>query len=557
MLRSLHPSPLRLRVTAISVAVAALSSSCVSLLTEGNSEENFAAAKRDHIYGFYLQQTNKLRDLGACREAAGYFDKTTNPKSSNNFGFSSRSSDLKDDDVTALQDRIVPDARALLEACEKDTLPKLEAARQWEKLATTMKALAILPIGEADQQALLRRADTVDLLRAKATADDGVKAYAAGDYYKALSDLSFATSIARGVKSATDAEKSVYAHLEQQHKDKYVALMVKSADDAARTPATAHRALIYLGRAYDVGRDKRLLARLDTARKELLASHVYGWKVDIKGEATIARTAQEAIKAHQFAGNYQPGVAREFVAALDVGAFSVTPTEKDGSRTGHYVTGSRSVDNPEYRKLQTYVNNQQRCLANLGTAVSYSSNQTFKDQSRIGCDYHCTSYDCARRENQARLNNALRKLEKTSMTLQEDITSPWQYKTREWSQVGKAPVQLSLKHALEAGPKSSTMSLEVSYADHAHGLVEKLGLGPKSIVKKSEQDLAKEAGAKLAGLIVAEIEKDYQAWLAALPQQGERGVVLYMVMNRDGQKLNAQVEGTTGVKDAFRLVNQR
>ena len=545
----------RLPILTATIAVALAQGGCVSLLTSGGAESNFADAKRDHAYDFYVGQTKKLRDLGACREAANYFQSATDPTTSHSIMGSSRSSKLSEENLAALKDRIVDDARTLADTCEKEVLPKLEAARRWEALAGTMKAMAALPLGEADQQALLRRADTVDLLRAKATADDGVADFKAGKYYEALASLSSATSIAKAVKSATDAEKNVYVKLEQDHKDQYVAMLLKQADDAGRKPESAHRALLYIGRAYEVSRDKALAHRLETARAALLASNVYAWQVDFKGDAGISRAAQEKVQSHRFTGNFKAGTAREFAAVINVGPPTVTPTQREASRTGQYVTGSRSVDNPDYRRLQTYVMNQQRCLSGLG-GVSYNSNQVWREQEKLGCDYRCTGYECARRKNQALLNDAQAKLSRTSMTNQEDITSPWQYPTQEWSQVIKAPVQLSLKRALESSPKSSTMTLEHTYTDHAHDIVPKLGLAKKTISKKSDQELAEEAGAKLGGQVIETIETDYKTWLASLPKLGERGVVLYMLMNTDGKKLDAEIEKKTGLKNAYNLARQ-
>ncbi len=253
--RTLSGTPVSPLAVAVALTiVVAPQFGCVSLLTSGFAEDNFAGAKRDHIYGFYLQQIGKLRDLGACKEAAAYFVERFSPKTRPGFMGSRRSSELSDEDVAALDDKIKAEANALKGSCEQSSLPRLEGERRFEALADTMKSLATLPIGEQEQQALLRRADTVDLLRARATAADGEKAYNAGDYYKALSDLSYAVAIARGVKTATSEEQDVFVQLERRYRDTYLAMLLSNAEAAARSPDTAHRAVVYLGRAYELSR---------------------------------------------------------------------------------------------------------------------------------------------------------------------------------------------------------------------------------------------------------------------------------------------------------------
>jgi len=143
------------------------------------------------------------------------------------------------------------------------------------------------------------------------------------------------------------------------------------------------------------------------------------------------------------------------------------------------------------------------------------------------------------------------------MTLQEDLMAPWSYATREWSQVIKAPVQLSLKHAIDPAPKSSTMTLQHEYTDHAHDLVPQLGLGKKQITKQSDAELAESAGQKLGSQLIAEVEKDYQAWFASTPKLGDRGAVLYILMDGDGRALDAQLEAKTGVRNAHSVIRAR
>ena len=399
------------------------------------------------------------------------------------------------------------------------------------------------------------RADTTDLLRADAAVADAEKAWAAGKVYDALSGFWNAKNIAAGVKAATDEQKAKYARLVVDKERAHVDEMVKKADVAARTPATAHLAAVYLARAYEVGKDAALGRRLEAVRQELLKSHVYQWQVQFKGDARITAAAQALLKSHTFSGNLQPG-AREFVAVLDVGAFTVTPSEREGSRTGEYKTGSRSVDNPEYRQLQTYVMNQQNCLSRLGS-LGFNNNNKHNEQKNLGCATTCSSYDCSRERNQNLLREAQAKLTRTPMTNQEDLMAPWSYATREWSQTIAAPVQLSLKHALEAAPKSSTMTLKHEYTDHAHELVPQLGLGKKQIAKQSDAELAVAAGQKLGSQVVAEIEKDYQAWFAATPQLGERGVVLFTLLGGDARSMDAQVEAKTGVRNAHTILLAR
>jgi hypothetical protein len=238
----------------------------------------------------------------------------------------------------------------------------------------------------------------------------------------------------------------------------------------------------------------------------------------------------------------------------------VTPSEREGSRTGEYKTGSRSVDNPEYRNVQAFLIKQQGCLARLSEgafARSTSSSDRDRHQRDAGCAYNCSTYDCSRRGNQDKLNQAQRKLNDTPMTLQEDLMAPWSYPTREWSQVIKAPVQLSLKHALDPAPKSSTMTLQHEYTDHAHDLVPQLGLGKKQITKQSDAELAESAGQKIGSQLIAEVEKDDQAWFASTPKLGDRGAVLYILMDGDGRALDAQLEAKTGVRNAHSVLRAR
>jgi hypothetical protein len=160
-------------------------------------------------------------------------------------------------------------------------------------------------------------------------------------------------------------------------------------------------------------------------------------------------------------------------------------------------------------------------------------------------------------QSRTELNDAERKLKNTPMVLNEDVMSPWTYPTREWSQVIKAPVQLTLKHALEPASKSSTMTLQHEYTDHAHDLVAQLGLGKKQITKQSDSELADSAGRKLGSQVITEIERDYQAWFAATPKQGDRGAVLFTLLGGDARGYDAQLEKVTGVRNAHQILKAR
>jgi hypothetical protein len=333
--------------------------------------------------------------------------------------------------------------------------------------------------------------------------------------------------------------------------------MLKKAGEAARSPDTAHRAAIYLARAYEVTGDKTLGRRLAVTREALLASHVYQWQVEWKGEPRITRAAKDVVQGHKFTGNLRAGTPREFAAIVDVADFTVTPSEREVSRTDYYKTGTKSVDNPEYRKVNAAVIKQQGCVSALQPGMfssSQSGNQVHKNQKNAGCASTCSSYDCARRQSQGILKDLEHEMSKTPMTLQEDVMSPWAYPTREWSQVIAAPVQLSLKHALDAAPKPSTMTLQHEYTDHSHDLIPQLGYGKKEIVKQSDADLAKSAGEKLGNQLVAEIEKDYAVWFKATPKLGERGQVLFILLGGDARAFDQQLEAATGVQEAHRIV---
>ncbi len=112
----------------------------------------------------------------------------------------------------------------------------------------------------------------------------------------------------------------------------------------------------------------------------------------------------------------------------------VTPPQTEQTTVSHtWVTGSRTVDNPEFRTLQAFVTKQQGCLARLSPSVfastpgcsgacGSSSADRDRHQREAGCAYNCSSYDCSRRGNLDRLNQANAKLAKTSMTMSVDDT---------------------------------------------------------------------------------------------------------------------------------------
>lgn len=540
------------------VVVVALLPGCVTYLIADTVAADRQESERAHFFTFYRDQATRMADGGSCLKAAAHFEKQFVRHEQSAFGqrmAGRNSTPFSDDNLVALDERIKAAARTLTDNCLQKEAPALQQQRHFERLAELFRRLALLPLPASEQQALMLRADTTDLLRADAAVADADEAWVAGNVYEALSGYANARNIAAGVKAATDEQKAKYARLLAEKERAHVDDMLKKADVAARAPATAHLAAVYLARAYEVGKDATVGRRLEAVRQELLKSHVYQWQVQFKGEPRITAAAQAVLKQHTFSGNLQPG-AREFVAVLDVGAFTVTPTEREGSRTGEYKTGSRSVDNPEYRQLQSYVMNQQNCLSRLGS-LGFNNNNKHNEQKQLGCATTCSSYDCAREHNQNLLREAQSKLAKTPMTNQEDLMAPWSYATREWSQVLAAPVQLSLKHALEPAPRSSTMTLQHEYTDHAHELVPQLGLGKKQIARQSEAELAASAGQKLGAQVVAEIEKDYQAWFAATPQLGERGAVLFTLLGGDGRSHDAHLEAKTGVKNAHVILLAR
>ena len=535
------------------VVVTALLPGCVTYLIQDDVKAQREESKRTYYFNALKDQSFRMVKAGACARAAEHFE-------SNSVG---KASDFKNDDLPALDDRIKSSAKELVDVCLKEEAPKLQEKRRFERLAALFRALATLPIPEEEQKALVLRADTTDLLRADATVADAQKAWDAGKFYDALSGFMSAKYIAEGVKAATDEQKAKYTRLQAEKQRVYLDDLLKKAGEAGRRPETAHLAAIYLARAYEVGKDKAVGRRLEAIRQELLASHVYRWQVEWRGEPLITKAAKDVLQAHRFSGNLKAGEPREFVAVLDVGAFTVTPTEKEGSRTGEYKTGSKTVDNPEFRKLQTYVMKQQQCLMNISSFNFRNESSGFTDaqvegmKRKTGCAQFCSSAECARKVNRKLLDEAEAKLAKQPMTLQEDLMSPWAYPTREWSQVIAAPVQLSLKHALEAASKSSTMTLSHEYTDHAHDLVAQLGLGKRQITKKSDAELAAVAGRELGDKMVAEIEEDYQAWFAATPKQGDRGAVLFVLLGGAARDYDAQLEKVTGVRNAHQILLAR
>lgn len=546
------------QLLALAIAISLLPG-CVTYLIADDVAADRTESERAHVFAFHRDQATRMADGGACGKAATHFEKQFVPHEQSAFGpriAGHNSTPFTDENLAALDERIKAAARTLTDTCLNKEAPALQQQRRFERLAELFRRLALLPLPDDERAALALRADTTDLLRADAAVEDAEKAWAAGKIYDALSGFWNAKNIAAGVKAATDEQKAKYARLVVEKERAHVDDMVKKADAAARAPATAHLAAVYLARAYEVSKDAALGRRLEAVRQELLASHVFQWQVQFKGEPSIATAAQAVLKSHAFTGNLKPG-AREFVAVVDIGAFTVTPSEREGSRTGEYKTGSRSVDNPEYRELQTYVMNQQQCLQNIPAYNFRGSNSVDAMKQRTGCSYYCSSVDCARQGNLARLNEAKAKLNKTPMTKQEDLMAPWSYATREWSQVIKAPVQLSLKRALSTAPQTSTTTLQHEYTDHAHDLVPQLGLGPKQIARQSDAELATSAGQKLGLQVVGEIEKDYQAWFAATPQQGDRGAVLFTLLGGDAKHLDATLEAKTGVKNSHAILVAR
>lgn len=542
------------------VVAGLLHAGCVTYLTEDDVKAQYAESRRAHGFSFYRDQAFKIKGTGACGRAAGYFEKNFVRYEQSAFGqhtAGGNSTPFSDDDLKALDERIKAEARTLTDTCLAEQAPTLQQGRRFERLSELFRSLSKLPLPAEEQQALALRADTTDLLRAEATAADAQKAWDAGKVYDALSGFQTAKSIAAAVKAATDEQKATYAKLLDERTRQHVADMVQKATASERDPKTLHLAVVYLARAYEVGRDAAVGRKLETLRQQVLASSVYQWNVELKGEPLITKAVQATLKSHSFTGNLKAGAPRDFVAVVDVGSFAVTPAEREGSRTGEYKTGSRSVDNPEYRTVQAFLIKQQGCLARLSEGVfarSTSSSDRDRHQRDAGCAYNCSTYDCSRRGNQDKLNQAQRKLQDTPMTLQEDLMAPWSYPTREWSQVIKAPVQVSLKHALESAPTSSTMTLQHEYTDHAHELVPQLGLGKKQITKQSDAELADSAGQKLAAKVITEIENDYQTWLKNLPKLGDRGAVLFILMNADSAVVDAQLEQKTGVRNAHSLV---
>ena len=535
---------------------AALLPGCVTYLIRDNVVAERKESERTYYFNHYNDKATRIAKAGACAKAAEHFEDELVGKAQ--LSASTRNTTrFSKEDLEALDERIKSSARVLADGCLNDEAVKLKDGRRFERLSTLFRMLAILPLPEEEQKSLVLRADTTDLLRAEATAADAQKAWDAGKVYDALSGFMSAQSIASAVQAATEQEKAKYARLFEDRKRAHVDDMLKKAGEAARSPDTAHRAAVYLARAYEVTGDKALGKRLAVTREALLASHVYQWQVEWKGEPRITRAAKDVVQGHKFTGNLRASTPREFAAIVDVGDFTVTPREREGSRTDYYKTGTTSVDNPEYRKVNAAVIKQQGCVSALQPGMfssSQSNDKVHKNQKNAGCASTCSSYDCARRQSQGILKDLEHEMSKTPMTLQEDVMSPWAYPTREWSQVIAAPVQLSLKHALDAAPKPSTMTLQHEYTDHSHDLIPQLGYGKKEIVKQSDADLAKSAGEKLGNQLVAELEKDYEVWFKATPKLGERGQVLFILLGGDARAFDRDLEAATGVQEAHRIV---
>jgi hypothetical protein len=519
---------------------------CVTYLIADDVKAEREASRRDYYFTNYAKRVVAAKDAGACSVAVDAFQDFFGEKDT---------SSLSSEEKKVLAERIRDSATTLKTACVEGEAARLQSERRWARLTRLFRDLATLPLPDEERAALALRADTTELLRADALVEDGEKAWAEGRVYDALASFASAERTASSVQAATAEQKAKYAELHVAKKRAHVDDMLQKAGQAARSPDTAHLAALYLARAFEVSQDKAIGRRLEALRAELLASHVYQWQVEWKGEPRITKAAKELVNRHTFNGNLKGNTGREFAAVVDVGAFTVTPSETAASRSGQYKTGERSVDNPAYRELQAFIMRQQTCLAGLGS-VNWKSAWT-SGQKELGCAVHTAHYESSRERNQDELKRAQKQLKNTPMVLQEDVMSSLSYDTREWRQVIAAPVQLRVKHALEAAPTSSTMTLQDEYTDHAHAPVPKLGLGNKQLAKMSDNELAASAGAKLGAKVIAEIEQDYQAWLVATPKLGDRGAVLFLLLGGKGHGVDVPLEQKTGVRSASALLRAR
>jgi nucleoside 2-deoxyribosyltransferase len=277
------------------IVVTALLPGCVTYLIEDDVKAQRKESERTYYFTAYKDQAARMAAAGSCIKAATHFEQRFVPHEQTGMFRTSggNTTPFKDEDLKVLDERIKAEARILTDTCLAKEAPALQEKRRFERLAELFRRLALLPIPEEEQKALVLRADTADLLRADAAVADAQQAWDAGKVYEALSGFMSAKNIAAGVKAATDEQKAKYARLLAEKQRAHVDDMLKKAGEAGRSPDTAHLAAIYLARAYEVGNDKAIGRRLEATRQELLASHVYHWQVEWKGEPRITKAAKQ------------------------------------------------------------------------------------------------------------------------------------------------------------------------------------------------------------------------------------------------------------------------
>lgn len=163
---------------AATLATALCLSGCLSVFTETGYKNQVYAAKVEHYYDFYHDQTQQLAAMGECERAAWYLQRSWREELEGSFG--------EEGVEEELGERYRADALSLTQRCEREEVPARAMAGQFDEIEDLYEALAKLPVPEARQQELARRAKTVDLLKARALAERGEALWEQGDRARAL-----------------------------------------------------------------------------------------------------------------------------------------------------------------------------------------------------------------------------------------------------------------------------------------------------------------------------------------------------------------------------------
>ena len=535
--------PMILRgATRVTLAILVMGATgCLSLATESSHKRRVEDAKIEHYYTFYRDQAEKISAQVGCFEGAGYFNTSMLTRGSGGQRHAvggALSNHVPRDRRDELMPRITQDAVALKDRCLQAQVPAMIQDKQFKELSTLFTRLAELPLPQPQLAELEQRAATTELLRARAVADEAQALWDQGKFAQALNAFSSAKSIAAAVKAAPEPERLAFAQLHQQRLDAHVQDLLRQAAQEERSPQTLHLALARVARAHQLKPSPATFDKLRALREALLAAHRYLIQVELTGDATITQAAREVLARHAWPGNIRPQAPRELAMRLVVSPPQISPSERDGQRTGQVKSGTRLVMNPAYKKALREVEDRELCMTkNEGTCK----------WGRGTCKW-CGGN--AYQSNRKVLQEAQAELRRIPQQIEQDDYRDVRYATREHRWELKAPVSMTLKTSAQASPGSSSFVQTFVYEDHAHGPVPELNLGARAVRPPTPAQLAASAGQRLAQDAIKLIEGDYAKWLEALPAQGDRGVILSMILHGQGGKLDRQLEERLGYPNA-------